>query len=226
MKRAAAIFFFSLTAFAHRLDEYLQATTISLEKDRVQAELRLTPGVAIFPTIFGAIDANADGILSEAEQRAYAERVLSDLSLRLDRVPLRPRLTSVKFPEIQKMKDGLGEIQIDFDADLPHAAANRTLFFENHHRSESAAYLVNTLVPSDPDIRLIAQRRNYSQSSYELDYAQSGVRTGPLTVWEWSWLAAAALVWSMRLMLLRRRKSAKGGLQFARGFSDAPRSRS
>ena len=203
--KSVAILFFAATAFAHRLDEYLQATTISLEKDRVQAELRLTPGVAMFARIFAAIDTNGDGTLSEPEQRAYAERVLSDLSLRLDRVPLRPRLVSVKFPEIQKMKDGLGEIEIDFDVDLPHAAANRTLVFENHHQSANGAYLVNCLVPADPDIRLIAQRRNYSQSSYELDYAQSGVRTGPLTAWEWSWLAAAAIVLSARLILLRRR---------------------
>ena len=35
-------------ASAHRLDEYLQATTIALEKNRVHAELRLTPGVAVF----------------------------------------------------------------------------------------------------------------------------------------------------------------------------------
>ena len=32
---------------AHRLDEYLQATLISVEKDRVQAPMRLVPGVAV-----------------------------------------------------------------------------------------------------------------------------------------------------------------------------------
>ena len=34
-------------AFAHRLDEYLQATTIAVEKDRLVLQLRLTPGVAV-----------------------------------------------------------------------------------------------------------------------------------------------------------------------------------
>ena len=49
-----------------------------LEKDRVQAQIRLTPGVAVFPIVLAKIDTDADGVISEAEQRAYAERVLGD----------------------------------------------------------------------------------------------------------------------------------------------------
>jgi hypothetical protein len=32
---------------------------------------------------------------------------------------LRPRLISVEFPGVEGMKEGLGEIQIEFSADLP-----------------------------------------------------------------------------------------------------------
>src|SRR5437764_3773954 len=88
------------TASAHRLDEYLQATTISVEKDRVQAQIRLTPGVAVFPIVLANIDTDADGVISEAEQRAYAERVLGDLSLTIDGHQLRVRLVSLKFAKI------------------------------------------------------------------------------------------------------------------------------
>ena len=69
---------------AHRLDEYLQATVISLEKDRVEASLRLTPGVAVSATVLAAVDANSDGAINDGEQRAYAQRVLHDLSLTVD----------------------------------------------------------------------------------------------------------------------------------------------
>ncbi len=69
-------------ASAHRLDEYLQATTISVEKDRVQAEIRLTPGLAVFRRVLAYIDTDANGVISGAEQRAYAERVRLDLSRR------------------------------------------------------------------------------------------------------------------------------------------------
>ena len=76
---SAMILLAATPACAHRLDEYLQATTIALEKDRIQAQIRLTPGVAVFPIVFADIDRDADGVVSAAEQRAYAERVLRDL---------------------------------------------------------------------------------------------------------------------------------------------------
>ena len=53
---------------AHRLDEYLQATVISLEKDRVEASLRLTPGVAVSAAVLAAVDDNSDGTIIDGEQ--------------------------------------------------------------------------------------------------------------------------------------------------------------
>src|SRR5438128_1339079 len=122
-------------AAAHRLDEYLQATTISVEKDRIQAQIRLTPGVAVFRIVLANIDTDADGVISEAEQRAYAERVLGDLSLTIDGNRLRLRLVSLKFAKIEEMKEGRGEIQLEFDADVPSGGPNRRLIFENQHQS-------------------------------------------------------------------------------------------
>ena len=42
---------------------------------------------------------------------------------------------------------------------------------ENRHQSAIAVYLVNCLVSDDPAVRVVAQDRNYTQSSYRLDYA-------------------------------------------------------
>jgi hypothetical protein len=61
-------------AFAHRIDEYLQATILSLEPDRVEASMRLIPGMLVSQSVIAAIDANGDGAFSESEERAYAER--------------------------------------------------------------------------------------------------------------------------------------------------------
>ena len=165
-------------ASAHRLDEYLQATTISVEKDRVQAQIRLTPGVAVFPIVLANLDTDADGAISEAEERAYAERVLGDLSLTIDGDRLQLRLVSSKFGSTDEMKEGRGDIQLEFNADVPRGGANRRLIFENQHQSGIATYLVNCLVPRDPDIRVTAQNRNYQQSFYQLDYVQADVRSG------------------------------------------------
>jgi len=116
-------------------------------------------------------------------------------------------LVSMQFPAIEEMKAGRGEIQIEFAAGLPSGGPHRKLTFENHHQSRIAAYQVNCLVPRDPDIRIVAQNRNYSQSLYELDYVQSGVGSG----WtgDGAWLGAVALLLLTRFVFLWRRRASK-----------------
>ncbi len=173
---AAILLLLGAPASAHRLDEYLQATLISVEKDRVQVSIRLIPGVAVSSIVLSSIDTNADGVISDTERRAYAERVLRDLALSVNDYTLSPRLVSVDFPQVEEMKEGLGEIRIEFTAVLPSGSAERRLVFENHHQGRISAYLVNCLVPGDPNIRILAQNRNERQSFYQLDYAQAGSR--------------------------------------------------
>lgn len=157
---------------AHRLDEYLQATILSVEQDHVLASMRLIPGVAVSSRVIASIDTNSDGVISLSEQHTYAERVLRDLSITVDGKRVSPTLVSQKFPAIQEIKEGVGEIQIDFTVDLPPGGSQRRIVFENHHQNAISAYLVNCLVPSDPNIRILAQNRNETQSFYQLDYAE------------------------------------------------------
>jgi hypothetical protein len=157
---------------AHQLDEYVQAAKIAVGKSVVRVELRMTPGVKVLPTVLAAIDANRDGILSDAEQRAYAERVNHDLSLAVDGARLTLRPVAWKFASLAEMKEGLGAIQLDFDAVVPSGGAGRRLTFVNRHQRAISVYLVNALVPSDPEIRITAQRRSYEQRSFRLDYRQ------------------------------------------------------
>ena len=207
---AAAILLLGGTpAFAHRLDEYLQATTILVSRDRVQVQIRLTPGVAVFPVVFASIDTNADGIITDAEIRAYAERVLRDLSLTVDGDRLRLRVVSSKAARVEEMKEGRGDIQLEVDAEMPRGGQRRRLVFENHHQARIAAYLVNGLVPTDPDIRIRTQDRNYEQSFYQLDYEEID-RSDAVARARWpaagGWLGAGALVLLARLSLFRRRR--------------------
>ncbi len=178
----AALLFAASPAVAHRLDEYLQGALVSIDKNRVAVQITLTPGVAVLATVLAEIDTNKDSAISGIEQQAYAERVLRDLSLKIDDQVLTPHLLSVEFPSIEAMKDGRGGIRIEFDAVLPGGGTHRKLLFENHHLSRIAAYQVNCLVPKDRDIRIVAQNRNYSQSRYELEYAQPGVQAGLLSL--------------------------------------------
>ncbi len=147
-----------IPAFPHRLDEYLQAAIISLEQNRVEVFMRLVPGVAVSSAVLKSIHKDGDGVISGIEQRAYAEQVLRDLSISVDGTRLVPRLTSVSFPTIEAIKEGVGEIQIDFSADMPPGRnIERKLIWENHHQSRISAYLVNCLVPRNRDLRILAQ---------------------------------------------------------------------
>ncbi|HEV7836725.1 MAG TPA: HupE/UreJ family protein [Gemmatimonadaceae bacterium] len=174
----AALLFVAEPAFAHRLDEYLQATLISVDKDRIHLEMRLAPGVAVLPTVLSVIDTDADGVLSDAEQRAYAENVLRDISLTIDGRRVSPHLVAWSYSTIDMLKDGMGDIRIELEANAPRAGGDRRLTFENHHQPEISAYLVNAEAPTDPDIQVVAQTRNYLQSFYRLDYLQAGSAAG------------------------------------------------
>jgi hypothetical protein len=61
--RIAILILAAMPAFAHRLDEYLQGTIISVEKARVQVQMTLTPGVAIFPFLIPNIDTDRNGVI-------------------------------------------------------------------------------------------------------------------------------------------------------------------
>jgi HupE / UreJ protein len=177
---------------AHRLDEYLQAIIVSLADDHIQASMRLIPGVAVSSAVIAAVDLNHDGVFSEVEQQAYAQKVLHDLSLSIDGQKLTPVLRSVTFPAPAEMKEGLGEIHIEFAADLPTGLSRRALIVENHHQPGMSVYLMNCLVPQDRNIRVIAQNRSANQSHYQVDYVQSRNQDSLLSFWRARTLAALA----------------------------------
>jgi hypothetical protein len=173
-----SIFAINAPADAHRLDEYLQATLISIETGRIDALMRLTPGVAISSNVIAAIDTDTDGSISTAEQRAYAQRVLRELTVEIDDEFLSLTLDAVEFPALDaEMREGLGEIQIRFSTQLPPGGTRRTLEFKNYHQPHIGVYLVNCLVPRNRDVHIVAQHRNEQQSVYEVEYVQSFGKT-------------------------------------------------
>jgi hypothetical protein len=214
---ALLLAFGAARADAHRLDEYLQATTIAVARDGVRLQLRLTPGVAVCSRVLADIDANGDGVLSAREQRTYAERVLRDLSLAVDgdRHPL--RLVATSFPDVATMREGRGEIVLDVEAAVPDAGGDRRLTFENRHERAIGIYLVNALVPQDTAVRITGQRRTVDQSSYVLDYTQRGTRGGPVALTSatgaWPWIGMALLVPLGWIVLLRQRRTQDAGAE-------------
>src|ERR1700761_4066310 len=93
------------TALAHRIDEYLQATLLTVQKDRVEASMRLIPGVLVASAIIDGVDTNHDGAFSEEEKRAYAQHVLSDLSISIDGKTAHVTLGTWSFPQPSQLRD-------------------------------------------------------------------------------------------------------------------------
>ena len=172
----ALLLFFATArgASAHRLDEYLQATLLSVQPAELQASMRLIPGVSVASSVIASIDTDHNGVLSASEQQQYAQRVLNDLTLTVDRQPVTPHLIAATFPPLDQLRDGLGEIHLQFAAPIPAGGLHRRFTLANRHQNPRSVYLVNATVPVDPRIHISTQRRNPQQTLYELDYDQTG----------------------------------------------------
>jgi|SRR3954464_2930297 len=181
-------------ARAHRLDEYLQATRVAIERDRVDVEIDLTPGVNIARQVTTWIDVNHDGEISRLESLTYGREVLSSFVLSVDGATMPLNVLDTQAPTIGDLALGVGTLRLRTWAAIRSPAAGRHhLTVINAHHPETSVYLANALLPTDTRIQIVAQRRSTNQHSLTIDYDLSSVfwtRT--------SWmLGAAALLGAM-----------------------------
>ncbi len=157
-------------AAAHRLNQYLQATTIALAQDGLTLRLRLTPGVNVADQVIRTIDRNGDGVLSPEEQQAYAATVAQGLSLSLNGKSLSLRPEAGAFPSEAAMRAGSGTIDLQFAAKTTLSNGSYRLSYTNKVSGPQTVWLVNCLLPQDPAIHIVQQKRTENQSSYQLDF--------------------------------------------------------
>jgi hypothetical protein len=98
--------------------------------------------------VLAVIDTNGDGVISESEHSGYAERVRRDLLLTIDNHHLQLRLVSSRFPKLEEMKEGLGDILLKFEADVPHGGPTKTHLQELS--SANLLYLTKLPYPKGP----------------------------------------------------------------------------
>jgi hypothetical protein len=163
----------AVPALAHRLDEYLQATMLSVEPEVLRGTLRLVPGVAVASAVIANMDVNADGDIDEGEQITYADRLISDLTVTEDGRALKLHRLTVRFPANEQMRSGRGEIRITFDASLASTRGTHRISFVNRHKPDISVYLVNAMVPQDERVRIQEQKRTPDQASYDLTFTLS-----------------------------------------------------
>ncbi len=163
------LFVLPITARAHRLDEYLQAARLALAPDQVLLKIDLTPGVDVAPAIFALINTDRDGLISEAEGKAYANRLLKDVVLEVDGQPRKLGVIRSQFPSFHEMQEGTGTIRIEARAAWRATPGHHLLFFRNNHQTDLGAYLVNALLPASPEIAITDQHRDSLQREIKLD---------------------------------------------------------
>ncbi|NHN84943.1 hypothetical protein GOB93_09850 [Acetobacter musti] len=157
-------------AAAHRLNQYLQATTIALTQDGLTLHLRLTPGVNVADQVIRTIDRNGDGVLSPEEQQTYAATVAQGLSLSLNGKALSLQPEAGAFPSEAAMRAGNGTIDLQFVTQTTLSNGSYRLSYTNKVSGPQTVWLVNCLLPQDPAIHIVRQTRTENQSSYQLDF--------------------------------------------------------
>ena len=156
---------------AHRLDEYLQATRLSVAVDRVNLEIDLTPGTGVAAEAISWMDTDRDGLISAAESSAYARDVLGSVVLVADGRRAHISLVESQYPDLSDMTEGVGTIRLRATAEISAAAPGRhVVTYVNAHRSDTSVYLANALVPSDPRVTIATQRRDPAQRELTLEY--------------------------------------------------------
>ena len=157
--------------FAHRDDQYLQATLVTIEPSSVRLQINLTPGVAVAEQVIALIDRDGDGAISTNEAAAYAESLKRDLLLRVDGRKLELKLTASEFVAPEELRTGSGIIQIEFSATPgPLAAGAHKLTLENRHLTTMSVYLINAARPRGGSIQITRQKRNDNQSTGEIAF--------------------------------------------------------
>src|SRR4029077_9680596 len=157
--------------FAHRDDQYLQATLVAIEPSGVRLQINLTPGVAVAELVIAEIDRNRDGSISKNEAAAYAESLKRDLTLRIDGRNLELKLTASELVPPEELRTGSGIIQMEFSAiSGPLAAGPHRLTLENRHLTTISVYLINAAQPRFATVQITRQKRNENQSAGEIEF--------------------------------------------------------
>jgi hypothetical protein len=157
--------------FAHRLDEYMQATLVVIEPDRIRLQINLTPGVAVAESVLPLIDRNHDGLISTNEAAAYSQLLKSDITARLDERDMKLKCIASYFPGLAELRTGWGFIQIEFSARAGALSSGpHKLTIENRHLPKFSLYLVNAAQPVSGSIQITKQTRNENQSAAEIQF--------------------------------------------------------
>ena len=120
-------------AYAHP-EHYAQSAYLHIEPDGVKIELDLSPGKKVAGELLRIIDTNNNTQLEDTEKRAYANAVLSDLSLLADGEQRSLAVDEVVVPTAINLRSGEDMLRVTLVAKVPgQEAGKHELVFQNKH---------------------------------------------------------------------------------------------
>jgi hypothetical protein len=161
---------FAPAASAHRLDQYLQATRLSLAANQIGVEIDLTPGVDVAQMIFALINTDHDGRISASEGGKYANQIVRETTLEIDGNRSKLALLKYEFPSFQEMSAGEGVIRIFARTIWRGFPGAHRLVYQNNHKADLGVYLVNALRPASPNVEITEQHRDPFQRGINLGF--------------------------------------------------------
>lgn len=185
-------------AHAHALDEYVQALRVGVSAKSHTLSLSLTPGMHIAGDVLRRIDLDSDGMLSPNEAEQYARAVIAELSISVDGATVPLSLRRVEVSPVAEIRDGQGVIRVELSAPPPLTRGRHQVVVRNSHLPALSVYLANALLPDEPGIRILSQRRDPRQQTFWLEYEADASWTAG---WAWTFLASGSLLiltWSRR----------------------------
>ena len=162
---------FPVTALAHPLDVYLQATYITVAPTQLVVELDLSPGVLVAPQVLTALDADGDQQISEAEGQAYVAAILPNMVLQVDGKPVALAVTTIEMPPYLTIQAGYGTIRVFTTATLVAAlTGTHQLTYQNNYAPTGSAYQVNALLEKETTVTLGKQNRDDKQQRMTMEF--------------------------------------------------------
>ncbi len=156
-------------AAAHPLDEFYQVTFISVGPDNVSLIVELYAGILAAPQVIALIDTDGDGQFSAAEEQAFAQLVMDDLTLTLDDAAVPLRLDRREFSPLLEVQAGSGVIRLFLSGDITGAQPGpHQLFYDNNHQPEGSLYVVNAISANPQRAEILNQERDVFQKSATL----------------------------------------------------------
>lgn len=153
---------------AHPVDEVVQAAYLWLAPGAVRLELDLTPGTLVVDTVLQSLDTNADQHITDAEARAYAERVLKQSTITLDGMATAWRLEKVNVPPYQSLKLEGNMLKIYAVAGRADRAGAHTLSYGNRYQLTQSQCIANVFLHSGSGWRYQVTLQQHSNDGRQL----------------------------------------------------------